>query len=338
MRCSSVIETLQGASIPASLLEREVLPARIEDYQPGELDMLASAGEVAWVGVGSLGERDGRVALYLTDALPRLLRPSVSRAESVKSVANLGARERAILARLTDHGASFFGAIHEAVGGGYPAETVDALWTLVWRGLVTNDTFHSVRAYTRPPEKRARKPSTGGRAFRSRRMAPAAAEGRWSLVAARVSRPVSPTEWSAAVAEQLLIRYGLVTREVAGAEDAARRILRGVRGLPRARGARTESGAVTSCQASARCSSRSRPPSRCCGRWPRNRTIPRSSRSPRPIRRIRTGRSSAGPSRSRGLRGAPPVPWARPSSLIDGALAAWDRTRRPSTARLAARG
>ncbi len=214
-----VIETLQGASIPASLLEREVLPARIEDYQPGELDMLASAGEVAWVGVGSLGERDGRVALFLTDALPGLLRPPVSRAESVKSVANLGAREQAILARLTDHGASFFGAIHEAVGGGYPAETVDALWTLVWRGLVTNDTFHALRAYTRPPEKPARKPSTGGRAFRSRRMAPAAAEGRWSLVAARVSRPVSPTEWSAAVAEQLLIRYGLVTREVAGAED-----------------------------------------------------------------------------------------------------------------------
>jgi ATP-dependent helicase Lhr and Lhr-like helicase len=216
-----VIETLQGASIPASILEREVLPARLEDYQPGEMDMLASAGEVAWVGVGSLGERDGRVALYLTDALPRLLRPRAGpgSVESAKSVSNLGAREQAILAWLTDHGASFFGAIHEAVGGGYPAETVDALWTLVWRGLVTNDTFHALRAYTRPPEKRARKPSTGGRAFRSRRMAPAAAEGRWSIVAARVSRPVSPTEWSAAVAEQLLVRYGLVTREVAGAED-----------------------------------------------------------------------------------------------------------------------
>jgi ATP-dependent Lhr-like helicase len=206
-----VVEALQGASIPASLLEREILPARIEDYQPGELDTLASAGEVAWVGVGSLGERDGRIALYLTDALPRLLRP--------RSAPNLAAREEAILTWLTDRGASFFGAMHDAVGGGYPAETVDALWTLVWRGLVTNDTFHALRAYTRPPEKRARKPATGGRAFRSRRMAPAAAEGRWSLVAARVPRAVSPTEWSAAIADQLLIRYGVVTREVAAAED-----------------------------------------------------------------------------------------------------------------------
>jgi ATP-dependent Lhr-like helicase len=50
-------------------------------------------------------------------------------------------------------------------------------------------------------------------------MAPPTAEGRWSLVGARVPRPVSPTEWSAAVAEQLLIRYGVVTREVAAAED-----------------------------------------------------------------------------------------------------------------------
>jgi ATP-dependent helicase Lhr and Lhr-like helicase len=212
-----VVETLQGASIPASLLEREILPARIADYQPGELDTLASAGEVAWVGVGSLGERDGRIALYLTDALPRLVRPTVKGTPA--SAPNLSAREQVILEWLADRGASFFGAIHEAAGGGYPAETVDALWTLVWRGLVTNDTFHALRAYTRPPEKRARKPATGGRAFRSRRMAPPTAEGRWSLVGARVPRPVSPTEWSAAVAEQLLIRYGVVTREVAAAED-----------------------------------------------------------------------------------------------------------------------
>jgi ATP-dependent Lhr-like helicase len=214
------VETLQGASLPASLLEREILPARIADYQPGELDTLASAGEVTWVGVGSLGERDGRIALYLTDALPRLVRPAMKGSlDAAKSAAKLGAREQAILAWLADRGASFFGAIHEAAGGGYPTETVDALWTLVWRGLVTNDTFHALRAYTRPPEKRARKPSTGGRAFRSRRMAPPAAEGRWSLVAARAPRSVSPTEWSAAIAEQLLVRYGVVTREVAAAED-----------------------------------------------------------------------------------------------------------------------
>jgi ATP-dependent Lhr-like helicase len=208
-----VIETLQGAALPASLLEREMLPARIEMYQPGDLDTLAAAGEIAWVGAGSLGEHDGRVALYLTDALPRLLHPG-------NPVEPVGSREQAILRHLESRGASFFSEIHEAAGGGFPAETVDAIWTLVWKGLVTNDTFHALRAYTRAPARRARRPATGGRAaFRTRRVAPATGEGRWSSVRSRLTQPPSATEWAAAVAEQLLARYGIVTREVAAAED-----------------------------------------------------------------------------------------------------------------------
>ncbi|MEO6237427.1 MAG: DEAD/DEAH box helicase, partial [Vicinamibacterales bacterium] len=54
--------------------------------------------------------------------------------------------------------------------------------------------------------------------FRSRRVSPPSAEGRWSLVAERIGTPVSPTERSTAVAQQLLSRYGVLTREVAGAE------------------------------------------------------------------------------------------------------------------------
>ena len=57
-----------------------------------------------------------------------------------------------------------------------------------------------------------------GRVFRSRRQVPPSAEGRWSLLSARVT-PVSPTEWSTALAQQLLTRYGVVTREVAAAES-----------------------------------------------------------------------------------------------------------------------
>src|SRR5262249_34530554 len=99
--------------------------------------------------------------------------------------ATLSDREFAILEWLGSRGASFFGPLHEAVGGGYPAETLDALWSLVWRGLVTNDTFHALRAFTRAhaPRRRtkgARRPDVS--AFRSRRLAPPSAEGRWALV------------------------------------------------------------------------------------------------------------------------------------------------------------
>src|SRR6185503_16637358 len=52
----------------------------------------------------------------------------------------------------------------------------------------------------------------------SRRVAPSSAEGRWSLLADRAPVAASDTQWSAAMAQQLLARYGVVTREVAAAE------------------------------------------------------------------------------------------------------------------------
>jgi ATP-dependent Lhr-like helicase len=202
------IENLQGMPMAASIFESEILAARVDGYSPSDLDALCAAGEVVWCGIESVGERDGRLALYLTDHLPRLrLLPKDVEAAGI---------ERAILDHLEREGASFFAALHRAAGDGYPAETVDALWNLVWKGLITNDTFHAVRAFTRAPERRPRK--TGSRAFRTRRVSPPSAEGRWSLVAQRIGKPVSPTEWSTSVAQQLLSRYGVLTREVAGAE------------------------------------------------------------------------------------------------------------------------
>ena len=203
------IENLQGAPLPASILESEILSARVRGYNSADLDALTAAGEVTWCGIEPLGDRDGRLALFLTDHMSRLWRPP--------EVFELSPRERSILSYLESDGASFFAPIHEAAGGGYPGETVDALWDLVWKGLLTNDTFHALRAFTRPPEKRPRKPARRTN-FRSRRIGPPSSEGRWSLTADRVSGEISPTEWSTATAQQLLSRYGVVTREVAGAE------------------------------------------------------------------------------------------------------------------------
>src|SRR5207247_9048897 len=70
------IEQLQGAPLPASILETEILPARIDGYDPADLDAITAAGEVVWAGVEPLGERDGRIALYLADHVRRLLPPT----------------------------------------------------------------------------------------------------------------------------------------------------------------------------------------------------------------------------------------------------------------------
>ena len=140
------------------------------------LDAVMAAGEVVWVGIESLGERDGRIALYLADHLPRLLPPRVA-TDSVGAARepplpgsrpDLNDREMKILDSLRTHGASFFGPLHEAAGGGYPAETVDAVWNLVWQGLVTNDTFHALRAFTRARPSRRKARRTDVSTFRSR--------------------------------------------------------------------------------------------------------------------------------------------------------------------------
>jgi len=209
------IEGLQGAPLVASILETEILPARVEGYQPSDLDALTTAGEVVWSGLEPLGEHDGRLALYLTDHVARLRRePALS---------ELPERERAIVEHLERNGASFFATLHDAAGGGYPGDTVDAIWTLVWAGAITNDSLHAVRAFTQPPERKNRKqrPRTTHRTFRSRRMAPPTAEGRWSLMTARSAVKVSATESATALAQQLLARYGVLTREVATAENIA---------------------------------------------------------------------------------------------------------------------
>jgi ATP-dependent Lhr-like helicase len=133
-------------------------------------------------------------------------------------------REHALLKELERGGAAFFAQLHEAVGGGYPGESLDALWSLVWRGLATNDTFHALRAYTAKPS--AAKPAKRQHnvaAFRPRRTTPPTAQGRWSLVprAETAPTPQQQTAWSHAIALQLLNRYGIVTRESAAQENLA---------------------------------------------------------------------------------------------------------------------
>ncbi len=215
------IENLQGAPIPASLLESAILPARVGGYEPAGLDTLIAAGEVTWAGVEALGERDGRIALYLTDKLA-LLAP-------VRSTANqepLTEREQKLLAALESSGASFFDPLHQAAGGGYPGESIDALWSLVWRGLITNDSLHPLRAYTlRPETSRTPRRVQSGMVFRSRRTTPPTAQGRWSLLpvrgAANAQGVPTATEASHALAMQLLNRYGVLMRESVAAENVA---------------------------------------------------------------------------------------------------------------------
>ena len=163
------------------MLERDVLPARVPGYQPRLLDELGALGEVGWVGRGSLGRDDGRIALF---------RPGRDALRPTDAAGRHGAaRERA--AR-PDPRAPRRGAGRASTARSTPRPAVgsdrvmlDALWDLVWAGEVTNDTFAPLRAL------RWKRP-TGGNGSRSPRpgrltVARAARGGR-SLVARGAGR------------------------------------------------------------------------------------------------------------------------------------------------------
>jgi ATP-dependent Lhr-like helicase len=216
------IEILQGAPLPISELEREILPARVADYKPSDLDTLLAAGEIAWVGVERLGDRDGRIALYLTENLPQLLP-----AAAMRELLQFSDKAQQILELLKREGAVFFPAL-QSVMSGFPGETLDALWELIWAGKVTNDTFHPVRNLLRgSDDKERRQRAKDGIApgspeflkrFRSRTSAGSTGQGRWSLLDSRITNAPTPTEWIANFAQQLLVRYGIVSRETVNVE------------------------------------------------------------------------------------------------------------------------
>jgi ATP-dependent Lhr-like helicase len=219
-----VVEQLQGLAIPASCLERDILPARLPEYRPGELDELCAAGEVVWQGCGTLGNNDGRITLFLADAFDQLRHTHVDQTDKPEDETADQIREF-----LAAHGAVFFGAIHSTIGG-FRNDVFDALWRLVWNGEVTNDTLTPIRSLHRSaspsassragrtPSGRRSSPRRTGRMRSQRSASVPGTEGRWSLLTPR-NETISTTEKKMEQVRQLLDRMGIVTRESVAAEN-----------------------------------------------------------------------------------------------------------------------
>ena len=190
------------------------------------LDELTASGEVLWAGAGSLAGDDGWVSLHLADTAALTMPPPVA--------SPLDPLETELLAVLGGGGAYFFRQLVESVGATEDAPVLDALWRLVWAGLITNDTFAPIRGLltgggahkTKAPAPRARLRGRSlsrralaasvesGRA--SARSAPPRAAGRWAVL------PVpsdAATPRAHALGETLLERYGVVTRGSVVAEE-----------------------------------------------------------------------------------------------------------------------
>jgi ATP-dependent Lhr-like helicase len=112
---TDALARLTGAVIPASVLERDVLAARVSDPET-LLDRLLLDGDLVWVGHGSLGTSDGRLALYPRSSLSVLWRGP----QDMPAAPEAGA----IVEYLESRGASFFRDIYNGTGTGvHPAAT-----------------------------------------------------------------------------------------------------------------------------------------------------------------------------------------------------------------------
>ncbi|MGK5519702.1 Lhr family helicase [Micromonospora sp. URMC 107] len=213
---AAAVEQLQGAAVPASALERLVLPGRVANYSPAQLDELCASGEVLWAGSGAISGGDGWVTLAYADVAPLLLPPP-------DEALTRTPLHDAVLDALGDGQALFFRSLSDRVDSTDDAALTAVVWDLVWAGHLTNDTLAPLRAAlggggahksrATAPRTRYRRP---GRVALPTRGGPPTVAGRWSRLP---ERDTDPTRRAAALADVLLERHGVVTRGAVMAEQ-----------------------------------------------------------------------------------------------------------------------
>jgi ATP-dependent Lhr-like helicase len=215
---------LQGFEMAASAWESDVLPGRVEKYQPEWLDTLSFSGELTWGrlrppkraedAARSSLTRVAPIALAFRDDVAWMLPPE--RLDTAAALAAASPDARRIHAALKEQGALFFEDMAE-VAGLLPAQVKDALGELAALGAVTSDGFAALRSLALSKPAPARRRSRWGA---SRPRAYGGRGGRWTVFPGRVA-PAAPNERLERWAEQLLRRYGVVFRDLLEREAAA---------------------------------------------------------------------------------------------------------------------
>ena len=222
---AEAVAQLAGAAAPASAWEAWLLPARVRDYGPQQLDELISSGEVMPLGRGALSGHDGWLALLPREDAEALAPPPGPEPEDPL--------QREILSCLARGGAWFPEAVFAQLSVPPPGgedKVVEALWELFWAGMVVPDSFAAVRdflasgstAHRRrrqpPPNRRTTHRMALRRSVEARRSrASGPRSGRWALApglekARQTAEPAAGTDAAHTQAEILLDRYGVVTR------------------------------------------------------------------------------------------------------------------------------
>jgi ATP-dependent Lhr-like helicase len=219
---ADVLGQLQGVSLPASAVETLVLPIRVGEYSPAQLDELTGSGELLWSGAGSLPGGDGWVCFAYADTAAQLLpQPDPEAASTTLHQDILSALDVA----------RFFKDLTDMVDG-EDEDVLAALWDLVWGGWISNDSLSPLRAKLAGPLPKAASSRRFGRRLRSARLTgvagfgvapararatPATAAGRWYRLP---ERETDQTRRTYAATASLLDRNGIVVRGAAAGQSS----------------------------------------------------------------------------------------------------------------------
>ena len=232
----SVVEQLQGFEIAAGAWEEAIFASRVKGYRSSWLDGHCMSGEVAWGRLtpkalegGAKPSRGGGapskatpISFLLRADLPWLL--AATRGDVQPSEPGPGAALE-VFEVLREKGALFHSELG-ACSNRLPVEIEEGLWELVSRGLVSADGFQAVRSLLSSRSRWARNTARRRvqRGLRRGTRGSTNAEGRWSVFPGRnmgAAEDLDADELAEAIAEQLLVRYGIVFRDLVARETLA---------------------------------------------------------------------------------------------------------------------
>ena len=198
-----IVEQLNGFEAPAAAWERAILAARVEGYEPSQLDALCLAGDIAWARTAA-PRPSGDVASVVS-ATPIALFPRASSQVWLTldepdsgDPTPLDGDAAKVVAFLERRGASFAHEVAAACALDH-GSLQRTLARLVAAGLITSDGFGGLRALIQG----------GGTPGRTR------IAGRWSLLERAAARPDAESQ-----ARILLRRYGILFRRLLTREAA----------------------------------------------------------------------------------------------------------------------
>ncbi|MBN2089008.1 DEAD/DEAH box helicase [candidate division KSB1 bacterium] len=212
----TALEQLQGKIIPYSIWENEILARRVEGYRNFYLDELIASGELIYIGLTGGSGENRELTFSFVENLP-FIRTILKNLET----GDVSPLSKQILQFLKENGASFITDI--ATGTGFkPSTCAHELWELIWKGLLTNDSFRLIRTGKKafqetdnqittniPVSPFRRQHFMGARTLRRRQTG-----GRWALLPEIEKIDEISDDFYEALASQLLLRYGLVCREI----------------------------------------------------------------------------------------------------------------------------